>query len=200
MSKFWYYLHTLAESGLSIFGVRGLYEQPAYRVLQTIPPAVEIRQYEPRTVVETPITSAEDGAAFQRLFRYITGANKSAGKVAMTVPVEQSSQRIAMTIPVEMGGPKIMRFFLPEAVVKSGAPAPTDPLVHIVTLPPATFAVLRFSGLITDTSRRAHEAALMEAVTASGRTPEGPPSLLSYDPPFALPFVRRNEVAVKLEK
>jgi hypothetical protein len=200
MSGFFYYLATFAESLLSVVGIRAPYEQPHYAVVGHIGARVEIRAYAARVAVETRMRSENDAAAFGRLFRYITGANKSAGKIAMTVPVEQSSQRIAMTIPVEMGGPKIMRFFLPEAVVKSGAPAPTDPLVHIVTLPPATFAVLRFSGLITDTSRRAHEAALMEAVTASGRTPEGPPSLLSYDPPFALPFVRRNEVAVKLEK
>jgi hypothetical protein len=198
MSGFFYYLATLAESVLSVVGIRAPYEQPRYQVVGHIGDKVEIRAYAARVAVETKMRSENDGAAFGRLFRYITGANKSAGRVAMTVPVEQSSQRIAMTIPVEMGGPDVMRFFLPDSVVKSGPPAPTDPLVHIVTLPPETFAVLRFSGLITEASRRAHEQALIAAVTAAGRKPDGAPSLFSYDPPFALPFVRRNEVAVKL--
>jgi hypothetical protein len=197
MSKFWYYLHTLAESGLSIFGVRGLYEQPAYRVLQTIPPAVEIRQYEPRTVVETPITSAEDGAAFQRLFRYITGANKKNQTIDMTAPVEES-QMIAMTVPVEISSAQTMRFFLPQSVVAGGVPAPTDPKVHIVTLPPATFGVIRFSGLATRAARDEETALLRKALFSAGKTPHGPPIYFSYDPPFTAPFLRRNEVALEL--
>jgi hypothetical protein len=59
--------------------------------------------------------------------------------------------------------------------------------------------VLRFSGSITDESREAHQRALMAAVGGAGRHAEGDPSLLTYDPPFALPFLRRNEVAVRLD-
>jgi hypothetical protein len=198
MSGFFYYLATFAESLLSVVGVRGPYEQPHYQVVGHIGDRVEIRAYDARVAVETQMRDSNDGEAFGRLFRYITGANKVAGKIAMTVPVEQAPQRIAMTIPVEMGGADVMRFFLPESVVKAGPPIPTDPLVHIVKLPPETFAVLRFSGIVTDASRRTHEAALIAAVTGAGRTPMGASSLLSYDPPFALPFVRRNEVAVRL--
>jgi hypothetical protein len=67
-----------------------------------------------------------------------------------------------------------------------------------VTLPPQQFAVLRFSGTVTDQSRQLHEQRLLAAVAGAGRHAEGEPALLSYDPPFALPFVRRNEVAVRL--
>jgi hypothetical protein len=203
LGGFFYYLATFAESLGSVVGIRAPYEQPRYEVVGHIGDNVEIRAYAARVAVETPMQNSNDGDAFGRLFRYITGANQAGDKIAMTVPVQQTgqriAQRIAMTIPVEMGGPNVMRFFLPESVVRAGPPAPTDPLVHIVKLPPETFAVLRFSGLVSDASRRSHEAALIAAVTGAGRAPEGPPSLLSYDPPFALPFVRRNEVAVKLK-
>jgi hypothetical protein len=70
--------------------------------------------------------------------------------------------------------------------------------VHIVKLPPQTFAVLRFSGTITEASRQAHEADLIAALTKANKHPEGAPSVLSYDPPFAIPFLRRNEVAVRI--
>jgi len=203
MGGFFYYLATFAESLGSVVGIRGPYEQPRYEVVGRIGANVEIRAYAARVAVETSMQNSNDGAAFGRLFRYITGANQAGAKIAMTVPVQQSGQRIgqriAMTIPVEMGGPNVMRFFLPESVARAGPPTPADPLVHIVKLPPETFAVLRFSGIVTNTARRRHEAALIEAVSGAGRTPEGTPSLFSYDPPFALPFVRRNEVAVKLK-
>jgi hypothetical protein len=199
MGGFLYYLATFAESLLSVVGIRGSYEQPRYEVVGHIGGNVEIRAYAARVAVETPMQNSNDGEAFGRLFRYITGANQAGATIAMTVPAQQTGQRIAMTIPVEMGGPNVMRFFLPESVARSGPPTPTDPQVHIVKLPPETFAVLRFSGTVTNGSRRSHEAALIAGVTGAGRKPEGTPSLLSYDPPFALPFVRRNEVAVKLK-
>jgi hypothetical protein len=208
MSSFLYYLATAADSTLSVFGIRAPYEQPKYEVVGQLDGGVELRAYAARTAAETPIRSSNDGEAFGRLFRYITGANTGAAKIAMTIPVQMtprrisprriSPRRISMTVPVEMGGDGVMRFFLPEAVVAKGAPQPTDPLVHIVTLPPQTFAVLRFSGTITDASRAEHEAALIAAVTGAGKHAEGRPSVLSYDPPFAIPFLRRNEVVVKL--
>jgi hypothetical protein len=91
-----------------------------------------------------------------------------------------------------------MRFFLPDEVVRAGPPTPDDPLVRIVSLPPETYAVLRFSGVLTEASRRAHEAALLQAIAGAQRKTLGLPSIFSYDPPFALPFVRRNEAAVQL--
>jgi hypothetical protein len=203
MSSFLYYLATAGESVLSVFGVRGTYEQPKYTVVGHIDPDVELRAYPQRVAVETTMRNGNDGEAFGRLFRYITGANKAADKIAMTVPVEMKpptgGEKIAMTVPVQVGGSEnTMRFFLPQSVVAKGPPAPTDPLVHIVTLPPQTFAVLRFSGVIDDAVRDAHEKALLAAVKGAGKQIEGTPSVLSYDPPFAVPFLRRNEVAVQV--
>jgi len=202
MSGFFYYLATVGDSLLSVFGIRAQYEAPKYEVVGHLPPDVEIRAYEGRVAVETPTRMDNDGEAFGRLFRYITGANRASRKIAMTVPVEMQMdpQRIAMTVPVEQGSDDVMRFFLPHAVVEAGPPAPTDPLVHLVRLPPQRFAVLRFSGRITDASRTAHAAALLAALRGAGAQVAGAPSVLSYDPPFTPPFLRRNEVAVEVSK
>jgi hypothetical protein len=198
MSSFFYYLGAAGESALSVFGIRSPYEQPPYQVVGQLPDGVEIRAYGARVAVETPMRGGNDGEAFGRLFRYITGANQADAKIAMTVPVEMAPEKIAMTVPVEMSGDQVMRFYLPRAVVAHGPPRPTDKLVHVVTLPAREFAVLRFSGTITDASRAKHQARLLAALAGAGRRAEGAPALLSYDPPFALPFVRRNEVAVRL--
>jgi hypothetical protein len=196
--SFFYYLGAAADSAMSVFGIRAPYEHPKYHVVGQISDQVEIRAYAKRVAVETAIRQGNEGEAFGRLFRYIAGANQGATKISMTVPVEMTSQPVAMTVPADLIGGEVMRLFLPKAVARDGPPVPTDALVHVVTLPPGEFAVLRFSGSITPESRREHQAALVAAVTGAGKKMEGAPSVLEYDPPFALPFVRRNEVAVKL--
>lgn len=199
MGGFFYYLGVAANSALSVFGIRAPYEQPRYAVVGHLSDQVEVRSYGARLAAETRIVQGNDGEAFGRLFRYIAGANRGGQHISMTAPVEMTSETVAMTIPVEVGGEGVMRFFLPHEVAERGAPPPTDPAVHIVTLPPQTFAALRFSGRMTAESRREHIAALLAAAHAAGRSPEGVPSVLEYDPPFALSFVRRNEVIVELE-
>ena len=206
MSKVLYFLSTFADSGLSVFGMRGAYEQPPYRVVQSLAQGVELRAYEARTVVETDMVSGDPGQAFGRLFRYITGANAGTHLVAMTVPVEQATPALIppvlmpMTPPVETtGNTQVMRFFLPRSVVKAGAPLPTEHGVRLATIPPETLAVIKYSGTATDQTRADETAKLQAVLTASGRTAYGPPRYLSYDPPFAIPFLRRNEVAVAVK-
>jgi hypothetical protein len=189
MSGFVYYLTTFLESGLSVFGIRAPYEQPRYGIIGHLPNQVEIRAYPARVAVETAMDDANDGEAFGKLFRYIAGANRGG-------PVEQGPRKIPMTIPVEMSGSRIMRFFVPENVVKAGPPEPTDPTVRIVTLPPADFAVIRFSGTLTDTVRSVQTGKLTQAIAGSAWHVHGEACVLTYDPPFAIPFLRRNEIAL----
>jgi hypothetical protein len=200
MSRFWYFLTTFAESGLSVFGIRSPYEQPAYQVVQQVAPSVEIRRYAPRTAVQTPIAYANDGEAFGRLFRYITGANSGHQTISMTTPVAEQPTMIAMTVPVETNADTMtMRFFLPNAVVQAGAPKPTDPKVEVVTLPAVTWGVIRYSGVATQQARDSEAAQLRTALTKAGKATVGAPIYLSYDPPFTVPFLRRNEVALVVD-
>ncbi len=219
MSSFFYYLFTFFEAGLSVFGLRFTYEQPHYTVVATLDKQTEIRAYPARVAVQTAVTpgagtpGAGENQAFGALFGYITGANAGAAKIAMTTPVAmaptapqgaQSNQtvgaKISMTSPVATvpgaDGALVMRFFLPADLVRTGAPAPTDPRVHIVTVPAETQAVRRFSGTVTDAAKQRETALLLATLAQSGRTPIGVPVTYQYDPPFTIPFLRRNEVAV----
>ena len=56
----------------------------------------EIRRYH-KMILAT--VENQGSASFNRLFRYITGANKSKTKISMTSPVI-TSEKIAMTSPV----------------------------------------------------------------------------------------------------
>ena len=200
MGTFFYYMMTFVEAGLGVVGFRGLYEQPHYAVVERLPGGIEVRDYAPRVAVETDDPGG-GREAFPRLFRYITGNNASGEKIAMTAPdaQRQRGEMIAMTIPVQStksGG--VMRFFLPSDVVEKGPPAPLDPAVRIVTVRKERVAVLRFSGLADKENVAAHERRLLEALLHAGRAPQGTPFLLTYDAPFTIPFLRRNEVAVEL--
>jgi hypothetical protein len=92
-----------------------------------------------------------------------------------------------------------MRFSLP-AKVAGYPPAPMDPRVRIVVVPPTTVAALRYSGNPTEAARRAREQDLFRRLTSTGWQPVGAPYTLNYDPPFAVPFLKRNEVVVEVSR
>ena len=208
MSGFCYYLLTFAESLTAVAGIRSVYEQPHYVVVQDLGQSTEIRRYDPRVAIEATIEGkSRDRAAseaFGLLFRYITGANAGSAKIAMTAPVQTESQRIAMTAPVQTGtdssGALNMRFFLPNSVAKAGAPAPTDPRLHLVDVPAETVAVLRYSGIDNAGARAEKKAELLAVLAKSPWKPVGEVFTLNYDPPFTIPFLRRNEAAVDVTK
>ena len=128
----------------------------------------------------------------------------------MTAPVAQSNaqadaksggERIAMTAPVAQAqgeGGWVIRFFLPAAL--TDPPAPNDARVRIVPVPEETVAVLRFSGTATQDAVADRTKALMAALSRSPWHPAGEPVAWFYDPPWTLPPLRRNEVAVPVSR
>ncbi|MER2265421.1 SOUL family heme-binding protein [Methylobacterium oxalidis] len=198
MDKFLYYLVTVLESALSVVGIRATYEQPRYAVVERLGRGVEIRAYDGRMAVETDSHGRQDGEAFGRLFRYITGANRGGDRISMTAPVETDRRLIAMTVPVEQGAAGTMRFYLPRKVAEAGAPEPIEPGVRLVRVPPEQMAVLRFSGNATSEVRDEQARILSEVLDKADRKSEEAPFFMGYDPPFSVPFLRRNEVAVRL--
>ncbi|RTL65644.1 MAG: heme-binding protein [Hyphomicrobiales bacterium] len=203
-STIWYYTVLSVESALGVFGLR-IIEEPRYAVIATLPAAVEVRQYDARPAAAVTVEKGGDagrGEAFRLLFAYIAGANTSGSRLAMTAPVKvQEPTRLAMTAPVqvnETAGETRMLFFLPGAVSADAAPVPTDPRVKIVTQPPETVAVLRFSGTTRGVDEK--RKALIETLAGTAWKPQGEPYFMGYDPPFTIPFLRRNEVAVAVAK
>jgi hypothetical protein len=120
----------------------------------------------------------------------------------MTAPVETAAkpEKIAMTVPVETKaqatGTYVMRFFLPAGYTLETAPEPTNPDVRIFEVPERTVAVLRFSGSRGSDNVAVHLSELDTVLEGSGWRAAGEPFSMFYDPPWTIPFLRRNEVAV----
>lgn len=197
-------------AGCSVVGIRSGYEEPTFSVVDRVDDDVEVRDYAPRLAVSATVEESDEKAgrnqAFQILFDYISGANRGSKKVAMTVPVEveSSAEKIAMTVPVEtsatVDGKTTMRFFLPSELTRATAPEPTDTRVQIEEVPETTQAVLRFTGLGTLSQIRQREVALLDALDGSSWSVAGEPMTLFYDPPWTLPFFRRNEVVIPVSR
>jgi hypothetical protein len=193
-------------SACSMFGVRSGTEQASYTVVAQLDENIEVRRYPPRVVAETSVTAPDESSArnkaFRALFDYISGANRSQTKVAMTAPVETAAkpEKIAMTVPVETKaqatGTYVMRFFLPAGYTLETAPEPTNPDVRIFEVPERTVAVLRFSGSRGSDNVAVHLSELDTVLEGSGWRAAGEPFSMFYDPPWTIPFLRRNEVAV----
>jgi hypothetical protein len=182
-------------------------ESPSYSVVLQRGP-VEYRRYEPYLVAETLVEN--DGRykdagneGFRRLFRYITGGNTAQQKIAMTAPVEQSAaradggSRIAMTAPVSQSLASqgwLVSFMVPSAFTMDTVPQPTDPRVAIRRVPAELRAVLRYSGRWTDKLFTSKRSELLVVLAEQGVEIAGEPQSAFYDPPYKLPFMRRNEV------
>ena len=174
------------------------YEEPEYNIVKKTD-VYEVRRYGKRTIAE--VTYGEEDSGFRVLFDYISGANKGSKEVEMTVPVTQSVE-IDMTLPVAQsrsGGKMIMRFFLPKQYSTQNAPDPDDKRIKIIDLPEEYFAVISYSGFASDSNFEEHYKNLEAAVKQDGLVAKGPPLKATYNSPFTLPFLRRNEVMYPLE-
>ncbi len=195
----------VAEAAGSIVGIRQGTEEPSFTVERKVGD-VEIRRYGDRIAAETTIDADEEKArneGFRRLAGYIFGGNTGKTKIAMTAPVaQQSSQKIAMTAPVAAqrgdGGQWVIRFFMPSEYTMDTLPTPKDDRVRLVTVPGERVAVLRYSGAYDPKAVDAKTAELLTTLRDNGIEPAGEPMSWFYDPPWTVPFLRRNEAVVTL--
>jgi len=192
----------------------GLKEPPYTVVAQT--DSYEIRDYQGYSVAstsmgkgvilegeESPMTGnlAETGAAFNTLAAYLFGANAQGESMEMTTPVTTTSWGE-------------MRFYLSRA--DANIPDPLDDVssgslyetgsVTVLDIPPARLAVKKFTGFVTEGEITRQKDALLSALMMDDvelDVAHGDPIshvIFQYNPPYTLPIVRRNEVAVAVRQ
>jgi hypothetical protein len=183
-------------------------EEPAFETLRA-EGDFELRLYAPTIVAETLVEGDMDSASnsgFRVIASYIFGNNLSATgsgseKIAMTAPVtmQAAGERIAMTAPVTTEGEAgrlRMQFVMPSRYTLASLPKPKDERVTLREVPAQRMAVMKFSGFAGAQKVEARTRELLDWMKAEGLEPQGGSRLARYDPPWTLPFLRRNEVMV----
>ena len=158
-------------------------ETPDYKVLEQ-DGKFEVREYPALTLVRT----ASGDGDFMRLFRYISGSNEAEQKIAMTAPVLMKHE----------GDDTGMSFIVPRDVAAAKVPAPKDSAVMRDTLPAGQFAVYRYSGGRNKTNEQEALAQLRAWLDKRRLEVTGKPLFGYYDPPWIPPFMRRNEVMLRM--
>jgi SOUL heme-binding protein len=170
----------------------------------------EIRAYNAMVVAETLVEGNLDQASsdgFKRIADYIfgnnTARNGSSEKIGMTAPVtfEPKNEKISMTTPVTMlqdSGKWRIYFVMPSKYTLETIPTPNNKAVTLRALPARNFAVLRFSGLAGEEKTANKTEELLSWLKTKNIVPIGSPELARYNPPWTLPFLRRNEMLVQI--
>jgi hypothetical protein len=196
----------MALAGCSVVRIRSGTESPEYSVIANVGP-VEIRQYTPRLAADVIVQGDEmsaRSAGFRRLARYIFGANAATKSIPMTAPVAESRSappaKIPMTAPVAQtqsaNGDWIITFYMPRKYSLETLPRPSQPGIQIHELPATIDAVYRFSGRTSIAAVSNARKLLLSQLAGSTWEVTGAPVTWFYDPPWTLPWFRRNEVAV----
>ena len=169
----------------------------------------EIREYSPRIIAQVSVSDDFDGASsagFKSLADYIFGnnvINDKSQKIAMTAPVvaEPTSEKITMTAPVLAEGKNsewLISFVMPKEYSMESLPKPNNSAVVLIERPRERYAVVVFSGLVRESSYNEKATLLNEFVKIQGLSSVGSLLIARYNPPWTLPFFRRNELMVKV--
>ena len=160
------------------------YEETNYEIVKENK-IYEIRKYPNRLVIET---SSIEGNGFRKLFNYISGNNKDNEEIKMTVPVTQEIKNGNMT----------MQFYLPSKFNKDNAPKPSNSEIKVLTIEGGYYAAIKYSGRSSDKNFSKNKDILEKELKQDNITIISPPIRASYNSPFTLPMLKRNEVMYRI--
>ena len=146
----------------------------------------EIRKYSDRLAVQALNTNENN--SFRKLFNYISGDNETNEEIKMTIPVTQMVKKGNMT----------MQFYLPSKFNKDNVPIPSSSDVEIVIIEEGYYAVIRYSGRASNKNFIKHKEILENELKKDNISTAGPAIKASYNSPFTLPMLKRNEAMFKV--
>ena len=171
--------------GLIIASNSMAYEEANYEVTKKNK-IYEIRKYSDRLAIETVISN--QGNSFRKLFNYISGKNENNEEIKMTIPVTQ----------IEKKGNITMQFYLPTKFNKNNTPRPSNSDVKILNIKGGYYAVIVYSGRASDKNFIKHKSILENELRKDGISILSSPIKATYNKPFTLPTLRRNEAMFEI--
>ena len=88
---------------------------------------------------------------------------------------------------------------MPKKYTLETLPKPNSQDIHLIPILAQRYAVIRFRGLADDESVEEHTAKLQTYIEDNKLKAIGTPIFAFYNPPWTLPFLRRNEIMVQIE-
>jgi effector-binding domain-containing protein len=179
--------------------------EPKYTIIKA-EGSIQIRNYPELLVAEVSVQGERYVAinnGFRILADFIFGNNAGNTKIAMTAPVIQQGAKIAMTAPViqqQAGDGWVVRFVMPDTYTKDTLPKPNNADIAIITVPATEYAAVTFSGRNTDSNIQDHLQILLNYINTHHLKAIGNPIMAFYNPPWIMPFLRRNEIMLELRK
>jgi hypothetical protein len=185
-------------------------EEPKFSIIEKSEP-FELRSYAPQLIAEVKVEGDLDTASsqgFRLIAAFIFGQNQVSEKISMTAPVgieTTQSTKIAMTVPVGIEASKdsatavnqwVFSFVMPSEYTMATLPKPLNPLVTIRELPAQKRAAIIFSGFNNEAKVLEKTKALEEWIKSKQWQAIGSPQFARYNPPWSLPFMRRNEILI----
>ena len=161
------------------------YEEPSYETIKSNK-VYEIRKYSDRLAVQALNTNENN--SFRKLFNFISGDNEKNEEIKMTVPVTQMEKKGNMT----------MQFYLPSKFNKDNIPNPSRSDVEIVNIEGGYYAVIRYSGRASNKNFIKRKEILENELKKDNISIASPAIKASYNSPFTLPMLRRNEAMFKV--
>lgn len=197
--------------GCSMFGKRS-YEMPKYDVVYA-DQEMEIRHYQSYLVAKTCVKGSyksSQNSAFRILAGYIFGGNEAQQKISMTGPVthkpsqgdkgKQSLRAPDSQASSDASSPSWeMAFMMPAQFTRDSLPVPKDERVTFEEVPKQWVAVIKYSGIASQENNAKQARRLMDWLhELSDYHVESVPFFAGYDPPWTLPFLRRNEMMIQI--
>lgn len=165
----------------------GKYESPEYTVKMKEGP-FEIRAYKAFYIIEYESSVDPDvDAAFGTLFRYIRSNNDQHEKINMTIPVIKAftpqGMKMAFVVPKEKW---------------DHIPRPNDPRLTIRQFEEGVFAVITYSGRSTGDKEKMKTTELLQWIKDHQYEHQSHAMVAIYNGPYVPPFLRKNEVMVRI--
>ena len=129
-------------------------------------------------------------SSFRKLFNYISGSNENNQEIKMTAPVTQ----------IEKNGNMTMQFYLPSKFDENNTPNPSNSEVKVLNMKGGYFAAITYSGRASDKNFIKHKEILENQLKEDKITILSKPIRATYNSPFTLPMLRRNEVMFEIER
>lgn len=168
--------------------------------------SIEIRLYSPLIIAEIKVNGDRESAikqGFKFLADYIFGNNEQGRYIAMTAPVMQ--ERLALekaTLITERTNESVwlVRFVMPAGFNLATLPKPGNNAIHFVQRSSIKVVVIRFRGMSTKPNLNNHLQKLCAYIDNKDLPIVGNPIYAFYNPPWVLPFIRRNEIMFVLKE